>query len=88
MAIVEKKRVLNNYSAIVFDMSTTTIQVRKETRDLLELLKKNYNSKTYDDAIKALVRKKTGSMYGALAKGKKISFKEMMKGLRDKHDRY
>jgi predicted CopG family antitoxin len=67
---------------------TTTIQIENPTKELLNELKKSFQSKTYDDVIQKLVRKKTKSMYGALAKGKKISAAQMMKGLRDKSDRY
>jgi len=69
-------------------MGTTTIQVEDPTKELLNELKKSFNSKTYDEVINTLARKKTKSMYGKLAKGKKISAKEMMKGLRDKNDRF
>lgn len=69
-------------------MSSTTIQVEIPTKKLLNNLKTNYNSKTYDEVIIALVRKKEPSMFAKLSKGKKISAKEMMKGLRDKSDRY
>ena len=69
-------------------MGTTTIQIENPTKELLNELKKNYNSKTYDEVIKTLVSKKTKSIYGKLAKGKKISVAEMMKGVRDKRDRF
>ncbi|MFH1697333.1 MAG: hypothetical protein ABH854_05525 [Candidatus Diapherotrites archaeon] len=69
-------------------MPTTTIQVEHPTKELLNELKKNFNSKTYDEVIQRLVKKKTGSMFGKLSKGKKVSVAEMMKGLRDKHDRF
>lgn len=69
-------------------METTTIQIETPTKELLNELKKNYNSKTYDDVIKTLVSKKTKSMYGKLGKNKKVSAAEMMKGLRDKSDRF
>lgn len=67
---------------------STTIQVENPTKELLNNLKTNYNSKTYDEVIITLVRKKEPSMYAKLSKGKKISVKEMMKGLRDKSDRF
>ena len=69
-------------------MKTTTIQVENPTKDLLNELKKNYNSKTYDEVIKVLVSKKTKSMFGKLAKGETISAAEMVKCLRDKRDRF
>ncbi len=67
-------------------MGTTTIQVENPTKELLNELKKSFNSKTYDEVIRALVSRKTKSMYGMLGKGRKISVAEMMKGLRDKDD--
>lgn len=65
---------------------STTIQIEAPTKELLDGFKRNFHSKTYDDVINALVRKKTKSMYGFLAGKKKISVNEMMKGLRDKRD--
>lgn len=80
----------NDYIAIVFKggFMSTTIQIQNPTKKLLNDLKSNYNSKTYDEVIISLVRKKEPSMYGKLSGGKKVSVKEMMKGLRDKSDRY
>lgn len=69
-------------------MNTTTIQVEKSTKELLNELKKNSDSKTYDEVIQTLLKKKTKSMYGKFTKGKNISVEEMMEGLRDKSDRY
>lgn len=68
-------------------MNTTTIQIEKLTKELLNELKESFHSATYDEVIKTLVHKKTQSMYGRLGKGKKISFKQMMHKLRDKSDR-
>ncbi len=65
-------------------MDTTTIQVRKETKEKLDRVKRTYHSKTYDEAIDKLVRMKTGSMYGAFAKeGKKYSLRALLKDLSD-----
>ncbi len=47
---------------------TTTVQVRDETRRLLERLKKQMGLPSYDDVIRRLVRSKTGipgSLFGA-----------------------
>ncbi len=68
-------------------METTTIQVEKPTKELLNELKKSFNSKTYDEVIQSLVGKKTKSMYGKLAGKKRVSVSQMMGGLREKHDR-
>ena len=69
-------------------MATTTIQVENPTKELLNELKKSFNSKTYDEVIQNLVRKKTKSMYGKLSKDRKVLAAQMMKGLRDKSDRF
>ena len=69
-------------------MGTTTIQVENPTKELLNELKKSFNSKTYDEVIQNLVRKKTKSMYGKFSKGQKVSTAAMLKGLRDKSDRF
>lgn len=65
----------------------TTIQIETPTKELLNELKKNYNSKTYDEVIKALVSRKTKSMFGKLSKRKMTSLSKMMSTLRDKSDR-
>ena len=47
---------------------TTTVQVRDETRRLLERLKKQMGLPSYDDVIRKLVRSKAGipnSLFGA-----------------------
>jgi len=67
---------------------TTTIQVEEKTKQRLDYLKDNFDSKTYDQVINKLIRIKTRSMAGAFSKGKKITFKQAIKGLRDKNDRY
>lgn len=67
-------------------MDTSTIQVEKPTKNLLNELKRTFGSKTYDEVINALVKRKTRGAFGKFAK-KKVSVDEMMKGLRDKNDR-
>ncbi len=69
-------------------METTTIQLEYPTKELLNELKQSFHSKTYDEVIRTLVKKKTKSMYGKLAKGKGVSTAEMMESLRDKSDRF
>ena len=68
-------------------MGTTTIQLEEPTKELLNELKKSFHSKTYDEVIQSLVRKKTRSLYGKLSHGR-VSAAEMLKGLRDKSDRF
>ena len=62
----------------------TTIQVEKETLELLKGFKEQTDANTYDEAIKMVLKSKK-SMYGAL--GKKKSMKEILRGLRDEGDR-
>lgn len=69
-------------------MGTTTIQVENMTKDMLNELKKSFRSKTYDEVILSLVKKKTTSMYGKFASKKRLSAAKIMKGLRDKNDRF
>lgn len=66
----------------------TTIQIENPTKKMLNELKSNYNSKTFDEVIVTLLKKREPSMYSKFFKGKKISAKAMMKGLREKNDRY
>ena len=68
-------------------MATTTIQVTNETKELLTRLKISFGSSTYDEVVNILASKKTGSMAGALAQGKKYTVKKILEGLRDERDR-
>lgn len=68
-------------------MSTTTVQVRTETLELLKLFQKAAQTRTYDETINYAISKsagKTESLYGFL--GKK-TMKQILKGLRDESDR-
>ncbi len=68
---------------------TTTIQIQHETKKFLDSLKEAYGVKTYDQVINKLIQKKSKSMHGALADADNpISMKEILKGLRDKNDKY
>jgi len=64
----------------------TTIQVKDETAAVLKQLKNETRSGSYDDVIEKLLQKsrKEKSFYGFLGRKSK---KEILKGLRDKHDR-
>ena len=66
----------------------TTIQVDVGTRNMLERIKKAYHVRTYDEAIGVLARKKSPSLFGGLACGKRVSVNEILHGLRDKSDRF
>jgi len=63
----------------------TTIQIKEDTLETLKLIRKQTRSRSYDEAIHQLIaRKASASKFGAL--GKK-PMKEILQGLRDKHDR-
>lgn len=68
------------------EMGTTTIQIQDETKRKLDEAKRRTGSKTYDMVIDKLLKTKTKSMYGFLAKEKKIPLAEMMKQLREIRD--
>lgn len=67
---------------------TTTIQISENTLDLLKRFKEQTHAHTYDEVILNFMK------LGSYAKqfrgylGKKISREDLLKGLRDKKDRY
>ncbi len=63
---------------------TTTIQVKDYTMRLLKAVKRETKSKSYDEAIMSLFKRKRGleSMRGIIPKG------DILTDLRDKHDRF
>ena len=65
----------------------TTIQVSERTLQLLKQLREELQTRTYDDTIVRVVaaRRKRKSFAGFLGK---MSSQEIMKDLRDKHDRF
>ncbi len=65
----------------------TTVQIQDDTLELLKKVKEETHSHSYDEAIKKLyvMRIKEKSLGGFL--GPRPS-KELLKDLRDKHDRY
>ncbi|RJQ22520.1 hypothetical protein C4580_00520 [Candidatus Woesearchaeota archaeon] len=65
----------------------TTIQVQERTLHLLQQMRKSKGAKSYDEVILDLMRNAAPrkSMYGALGKA---SWKEIMRDLRDKDDRF
>ncbi len=64
----------------------TTIQVSDKTLQILKKVKDEVHAKSYEEAIRKLVFERTrNSLAGYL--GKKTT-KEIMKDLRDKHDRF
>lgn len=69
----------------------TTIQVQKETLELLKKIKEETKTSSYDETIKKIVidRNKKESFAGYLGKhfGKK-SREWVLKDLRDKNDRF
>lgn len=67
---------------------TTSLQVLKKTRALLDLYKASLGANTYDETIQKLIMKKTGSMAGKLKIKGVTTMAQLMKGLRDEHDRF
>ena len=65
----------------------TTIQINQSTLELLKKVRDNTQSSSYDEAIKKVILKNINkeSLYGYLGKKSK---KEILKGLRDKSDRF
>jgi len=64
----------------------TTIQLEEETAEQLKKLKESMKMKTYDEVVKHLVKKNVRkSMFGALSH---LDRDELLRDLRDKHDRF
>lgn len=65
----------------------TTIQVEKETLELLKHMRKTSHTASYNELIHSLIKKSNvhpPSLYGFLGKKK---MKDVLTGLRDKNDR-
>ena len=69
-------------------METTTVEVKKKTKEELDQLKHTYQAKTYDDVIRELMKRKRRSMAGKLAIGRKVSMQEILEKLRNERDRF
>ena len=65
----------------------TTIQIQDRTLEMLRKVKDETKSASYDEAIKKIILREQnkGSFFGYL--GKKTR-KEILRGLRDKNDRF
>jgi len=63
----------------------TTIQIKDETAEMLKQMKNQTKADSYDSLIKQLMTDKKKSLYGFLGK---MTTKEILKDLRDKHDRF
>jgi len=67
----------------------TTIQVSDTTMQMLKKVKERTKSASYDDAIKKLIAgQPRKSLFGEFAKKKHYTREEILKGLRDEHDRF
>lgn len=66
---------------------TTTIQIDERTLEMLKKIKDETDASSYDDAINKIIadRLKKESLAGYL--GRK-PLKDILKGLREKHDRF
>ena len=70
-------------------MATTTIQVKDYTAMRLKKIMERTNAASYDEAISKLIETRhKKSMAGALGGGKKWTREEILRGLRDKVDRF
>lgn len=67
---------------------STTIQVKEDTVQYLKQLRKQYEVDSYDTLLKMLIVKSTQQKKSLFGKGGKMSMKEILMNLRDKHDRY
>lgn len=67
---------------------TTTIQISNETADILKSLRKQTNSRSYDEVIQTILKdhQSCHSLFGFA--GKKLTKKEILNGIRDKDDKY
>lgn len=67
---------------------TTTIQINESTIQLLKAIKERTNASSYDEVITKFLKDQNNESYaGVYAKGKRYTRKELLEGLRDKHDR-
>jgi predicted CopG family antitoxin len=69
----------------------TTIQISEITLEMLRKLKQELNASSYDEAIMEITIQRTkkslaGSLKAYMKKGETL--KDILKGLRDKHDRF
>ena len=70
-------------------MDSTTIQVQRSTLELLKKTKERAKAGSYDETIRFLYKRDCkASMAGALSRKKSYTKSELLKGLRDKHDRF
>jgi len=70
-------------------LDSTTIQVQRSTLELLKKTKERAKAGSYDEIIRFLYKSGSrASMAGALARKKSYTKSELLKGLRDKHDRF
>ena len=70
-------------------LDTTTIQVQRSTLELLRKTKERAKADSYDETIRFLYKKGSkASTAGALARKKSYSKAEILKGLRDRNDRF
>ena len=68
-------------------MSTTTVQVTDDTLELLRKAKTETRSSSYNEAIKKIILTRTGKKTLGGYLGRRPSH-QLLKDLRDKHDRY
>lgn len=69
-------------------METTTVEVKKKTKQELENLKHAYHAKTFDEVIQKLIKRRPRSMAGKLSIGRKVTVEEIIQKIRDERDKF
>ncbi|MBI2582476.1 hypothetical protein HYV87_05110 [Candidatus Woesearchaeota archaeon] len=66
----------------------TTVQIQDETLELLKKVKEETKSASYDEAIKKIILSTVKESFAGYLSRPGYSSKQIMKDLRDKHDRF
>ncbi|MBI4139370.1 hypothetical protein HY483_00220 [Candidatus Woesearchaeota archaeon] len=67
---------------------TTTIQISDKTITVLKMLRDQFRVPSYDALLQVLIQKVEKPKKTLWGAGGKLSMKEILKNLRDEHDRY
>ena len=67
---------------------STTIQVNDDTMIFLKKLRSQYETSSYDALLQILVKKDLKPKKSLWGAGGKMTMKEILSDLRDKHDRF
>ena len=66
----------------------TTIQIQDDTLDFLKHLRDQFDVHSYDALIKTLIQKAMAPQRSLWGKAGKMNRKDILKDLREEHDRY